>query len=98
MRKEDIAHQVKLANKGYTMRKCMEIVTAVLDCIADGIDEDGRAEFRRFGVFRTMEKTARSGRNPKTLEPAEISARRVVQFKPSKALRARVLEVADGSL
>ena len=98
MKKEDIAWKVKLAHKGYTMRQCKEIVTAVFDCLADGIDEDGRAEFRRFGVFRTMEKNARLGRNPKTMEPAEIKARRVVQFKPSKALRARVLEVTDGNL
>lgn len=98
MTKEDIAYEVYLTHEDYTMRKCKEIVAAVFDCIADGIDEDGRAEFRRFGVFRTMEKNARLGRNPKTMEPAEIKARRVVQFKPSKALRARVLEVADGSL
>ena len=36
------------------------------------------------------EKNARMGRNPKTRIAAEISARRVVAFRPSPLLKQRV--------
>ncbi len=38
------------------------------------------------GKLSTRERAARSGRNPRTGEPAEIPAKTVVSFKPSKAL------------
>ena len=40
-----------------------------------------------FGVFNVREKKARLGRNPKSGERMEISARRVVGFKPCGVLR-----------
>ena len=38
-----------------------------------------------FGTFSVRERSARSGRNPQTGEAMDISARRVLTFKPSQA-------------
>jgi hypothetical protein len=43
-----------------------------------------------FGNFKIQHKRARIGRNPKTLEEAVITARRVVKFVPSPQLIAKV--------
>ena len=43
-----------------------------------------------FGNFILRDKPPRPGRNPKTKESAEISARRVVTFLAGEKLRARV--------
>ena len=44
----------------------------------------------RFGNFVVRSKAAREGRNPKTGEEATIAPRRVVTFRPSPMLKARV--------
>jgi integration host factor subunit alpha len=43
-----------------------------------------------FGKFNVKNKNPRRGRNPQTGEELMLDARRVVVFKPSGALRARV--------
>ena len=43
-----------------------------------------------FGSFVVRQKKERLGRNPKTGEPACISARRILTFKPSPTLKKRI--------
>lgn len=43
-----------------------------------------------FGRFQVREKRARPGRNPKTREPINISARRVVTFHASAVLKSEM--------
>ena len=57
------------------------------DELSRRIAEDGEVRLRGFGVFRCRVKKARTARNPKTGEPAPVSARRVATFIPSGALR-----------
>ena len=40
-----------------------------------------------FGTFAILKREARTGRNPKTGEPIEISASRAAKFKPGKQLK-----------
>jgi integration host factor subunit alpha len=40
-----------------------------------------------FGVFEVREKKPRRGRNPQTGEELVLPTRRVVTFRPSRALR-----------
>jgi DNA-binding protein HU-beta len=39
-----------------------------------------------FGSFQVRAKRARKGRNPQTGDPITIAARKVLKFKPGKAL------------
>jgi integration host factor subunit alpha len=43
-----------------------------------------------FGSFVVRQKGERLGRNPKTGEPAPISPRRIVVFKPSPSLKQQI--------
>ena len=51
-----------------------------------------------FGSFVVREKGERVGRNPKTGIEVPIEPRRVMVFKPSNVLKARIngIEVEDG--
>ena len=45
---------------------------------------------RGFGEFKVKHKNERIGRNPRTGEPALVTARRVTTWKASKQLKARM--------
>ena len=61
------------------------------DCAALAAGEN--VKLSSFGSFTLREKRARPGRNPKTKEPVEIMARRVVTFRASPAVKERCNEV-----
>jgi len=46
-----------------------------------------KIEIRGFGSFRTRERRARIGRNPKTGARVDVPAKRIPYFKPSKELK-----------
>ena len=55
----------------------------------------GDVRIHRFGVFRCLNKNARPGRNPRTGESVEITARRVVNFSASDVFKSRVSSYDD---
>ena len=62
--------------------------------------DDAAYAFRRFSAghhpvrFRTRERQARVGRNPKTGTRVDVPAKRIPYFKPSKELKDLVNEEA----
>ena len=72
-------------------------VDLAVDCIVERMCQaliaNDRIEVRGFGSFSLHYHPARVGRNPKTGEPLNLSAKYALHFKPGKALRDRV----DGS-
>lgn len=66
------------------------IVDAVLDEIRAVLAAGEHIHLHGFGTFRVREKHARIGRNPRNGDAAEICARRVVTFKASPAMVARI--------
>ncbi|OYY89568.1 MAG: integration host factor subunit beta [Sphingomonas sp. 28-66-16] len=77
-------------NPGLTPRDVEAIVTTFFDQISARLAENGRVELRGFGAFSTRARDARIGRNPRTGEIVEVSAKRVPYFKPGKEMRARL--------
>ena len=75
---------------GLSYAESADLVEMVLDEILDTIVSGEDVKLSSFGSFVVRSKKERSGRNPKTGEAAKITARRVVIFKPSNVLRARV--------
>ena len=73
-----------------TQTKVDGYILTVLDCIKHGVIKDGKVIIRGFGVFSTRNKVKRIGRNPKTGEPAVISARKVVKFAAAKRFKDKV--------
>ncbi|MCJ2121345.1 HU family DNA-binding protein [Methylobacterium sp. J-077] len=72
------------------------VVDAILDRIARALADGDRVELRDFGAFGTKEMRPRTGRNPRTGQSVAVAAKRSVQFKPGKGMRARLnLRPAD---
>jgi integration host factor subunit alpha len=71
----------------YPASKCAEYVDMIFEIMAETIERGENIKIQGFGVFRVREKRARKGRNPKTGERMEISARWIVTFKVSGSLR-----------
>ena len=68
---------------GLSRRESAKFVDSIIDAIADRLEAGEVVKISGFGTFTLRDKGERLGRNPKTGEPAPISARRVVVFKPS---------------
>jgi integration host factor subunit beta len=67
-----------------------QMATVALDQVAEALEEGRRVELRGFGAFSVRQREARQGRNPRTGEAVNVSAKRVPFFKPGKELRDRV--------
>jgi integration host factor subunit beta len=65
-------------------------VTLILGAIADSLVRRERSEIRGFGSFSLSYRNPRIGRNPKTGDRVEISAKWTPHFKPGLELRQRV--------
>ena len=64
---------------------------AVLRSIRRGVQTGGQVQIVGFGTFRVSKRAARMGRNPKTGEPIQIKAKRVVKFRVAKAAKDAIL-------
>jgi integration host factor subunit beta len=72
------------------LRDIEKIVDSVFDSITQALVRGDRVELRGFGSFSLKYREARVGRNPRTGESVQVSAKRLPFFKAGKALRARV--------
>jgi integration host factor subunit alpha len=75
---------------GLSRAESAEFVETVLTEIFQAIVSGDDVKLSSFGSFHIRWKNERVGRNPKTGAAAPISARRVVMFKASNVLRARI--------
>jgi integration host factor subunit alpha len=75
---------------GLTRQDCGLLVERTLALIAEAMERGETVKLSGFGVFQVRSKRERMGRNPKTGEPAKIEPRRVIGFRPSQIMKARV--------
>lgn len=75
---------------GLTTTDSFKLVDIIFDEISESLVHGEEVKFAGFGTFKILTKAQRLGRNPKTGEPAIISARRVASFRPSNEFRKRV--------
>ena len=72
------------------------VVHSFLEEIITELGKGGRLEFRDFGVFETRVRAARTAQNPKTLAKVQVSAKRMVKFKPGRLIKQRLDGQASG--
>ena len=70
-----------------------EIVEAFFQEIKYSLANNEEVKISGFGNFKILNKNERPGRNPKTGEPALISARKVVTFKAGQKLRKKLATI-----
>src|ERR671916_828904 len=85
----DLAEAVHEA-VGLTRQDCAQMVERTLDLVVEALGRGEEVKLSGFGVFQVRSKRARMGRNPKTGEPAAIDPRRVISFRASQVMKARV--------
>ena len=95
MTKADLVDKVT-ALGDLTRRDGEVIVDTLFEAVIGALKSGDKIEIRGFGSFRTRQRNARVGRNPKTGEKVEVPAKRVPFFKPSKELRDTVNKKTEG--
>jgi integration host factor subunit beta len=79
---DEVARVVEMTRKDSEV-----IVESIFDSVVKALRADDKIEIRGFGSFRTRQRQARIGRNPKTGARVEVPAKRIPYFKPSKELK-----------
>ncbi|WP_082730425.1 integration host factor subunit beta [Sphingomonas sp. CCH10-B3] len=90
MIRSELVQRLVAENRDLTPRDIEAIVATFFDEISAQLAADGRVELRGFGAFSTRARSARTGRNPRTGDLVDVSAKRVPYFKPGKEMRQRL--------
>jgi integration host factor subunit alpha len=86
MTKADIIEGV-YEKVGFSKKESAEIVELVFDTLKETLERGDKIKISGFGNFQVRQKKARVGRNPQTGKEIEITARRVLTFRPSQVLK-----------
>ena len=84
----DIVHE----KAGLSKKEAQEIVEGIFDTIKDTLKSGDKIKISGFGNFVLRDKRPRKGRNPQTGDDIEITARRVLTFRPSQILKTYINE------
>lgn len=87
MTKAEIIEAV-YAKIGFSKKEAAELVELVFDTMKGVLERGEKIKISGFGNFVVREKHSRVGRNPQTGDEMEITARRVLTFRPSQILKA----------
>jgi len=86
MTKADLIDEVSRVVE-MTRKDAEVIVETIFESIVKSLKTGDKIEIRGFGSFRTRQRQARIGRNPKSGDRVDVPAKRIPFFKPSKELR-----------
>jgi len=86
MTKADIVETI-YEKVGFSRKESADVVDLVFDLLKETLEKGDKIKISGFGNFVVREKRPRKGRNPQTGDEIQITARRVLTFKPSQVLR-----------
>ena len=84
--KSDVVNSI-VEKTGLSKTQANAAVDAFAAAICDALSNGDSVGLIGFGTFEAKHRPARTGRNPQTGEPLEISAKTVPVFKAGKKLR-----------
>lgn len=73
-----------------TKTQAGKALDAVIESITNSLKDGDSVSLVGFGTFTVKDRAARTGRNPQTGEPIQISASKVPSFKAGKLLKDSV--------
>lgn len=86
MKKVELIRQI--ADKaGIKQKDAEKAVNAFTETVTEALKNGDKVALVGFGTFEVSERAARTGRNPQTGEPVEITASKLPKFKAGKALK-----------
>ncbi|WP_295443643.1 integration host factor subunit alpha [uncultured Thiodictyon sp.] len=83
---------------GLNKREAKDLVNSFFEEIRKTLERGHELKLSGFGNFELREKKARPGRNPKTGVEVQITALRVVTFRPGQKLKARMEAIGGHAL
>ena len=89
MTKVDIVNRI-YEKLDFPKSEVAKIVDTVFDMIKETLQREDKLVVSGFGNFVIRNKRARRGRNPQTGGRIEITPRRILMFKSSQVLKARL--------
>jgi nucleoid DNA-binding protein len=92
--KADLVEAISVET-GVSRHHTATIVDRLLDAIGQAMMEGNHLEIRGFGTFKVRERRARRARNPRSGTEVLVPAKLVPVFKPSRELKAQVLNAAE---
>ena len=75
---------------GFSKNFSLKFVDNFFEILITELIKSSKVKISSFGTFKIMNKSERIGRNPKTKVEARISSRKVVKFKPSQIVKAKL--------
>ncbi len=96
MTKADLIDEVSRVAE-LTRKDSEIIVESIFDSVVHSLRAGDKIEIRGFGSFRTRQRKARVGRNPKTGDRVEVPPKKIPYFKPSKELKDLVNQNATAA-
>jgi integration host factor subunit alpha len=91
----DLLDAVSTCCPALSRAEARAIFEMTLDEVAGALTRGETVKLRAFGLFSVRSKRERIGRNPRTGVEVPIKPRRVLTFKPSPILIARLSGVAE---
>lgn len=89
MNKTDLVNSIA-KQTGLSKSKSNEALNAFVAAVTESLSKGEKVTLVGFGTFTTSEREARKGRNPKTGEIINISAKTVARFKAGSDLSKSV--------
>ena len=78
------------AESGLTKADSKKALDGLTVAITKELKKGGKIALVGFGTYSVVEKSARTGINPRTKQPIKIAAKKVVKFKPGADLAGAV--------
>ncbi len=97
MTKADLVEIVYEKIGGLSKKESQDIVEKIFETMKSSLQQGDKIKISGFGNFTLRDKRPRKGRNPQTGDDIEITARRVLTFRPSQILKFHINEPAKPS-
>ena len=89
MNKSGLAKQLSM-QADITKKRANEIINIIFDSLTEALINNNRIEIRGFGSFVNRDYPSYVGRNPKTGESIEVTAKKIPFFKVGKELKEKI--------
>ncbi len=94
MNKNELIRSIR-KKSGLTNQEAKKALQCLTNTIAYHLSKGEDIQLPGFGTFRVRETKEKAGRNPQTGEALTIPAKTIPAFKPGKALKEAVQNLAD---
>ena len=87
--KNDLVETIQ-SEIGISLSDSSKIFEEIIEEILFSLENGNDVKISNFGTFSIKKKNSRIGRNPKTGDEKEITARNVISFYPSKNMKNKI--------